>query len=577
MLNLTKNRNSGRSAGLLILLLLFAYNAGAQVQWKFKKFSKEVEDRIELPYGGMKLWLFEKDSQWGLYDEETEKQVVPPKYDMVLPGVESGFYYVFQNGFVGFYAQNGGEIISPDEFQQLQLVMDTSGVYFLQHAREITRHSGSYTTHTTEYRSFELLKNGQSQWTAREVPRNPLIRGNSKVEIKNDVKLIHDDQWIHHYSYILETDAKKDFTSPVNYFKVVDQQSGVISIDKKRYLIPPEYAEITWQEDYFRASAYTMDNPINPLAYALVESIFTTDFQLIESPPAGYAGLILGGGYYTHDMDGKTVVLYDSTGNKSFTIDDYGAYPEEVLTIADKYYLACCPENVEEEEMRVFRQSVYNRGGQLQKTSKFRFEQLYEDKGLAITSILSPEVESFDLVFGLYDLRKDEFMISPEYEELYGIPIKNSLAEIPDPGCDIFFTGKMDETYYSWDCRGEPITTETAYVSGEIYEVEALESLETTSDSLSTTHIIEDPLNDYTYGDLGYYNARIEDTWRDLIIYRCTHEYDDDKQVFFALGDSSQLFLAPEFTSIRFDKADKTVHLEYKSKTYIFPVSRYGR
>lgn len=574
MMNITKKRHFERLTGVLLLLLPFT--AGAQTPLGFKQFSRHVDDKIELPYQGKQLWLFKKDSLWGLYDEEAEQQLVPPDYDMVLPGIESVFYYVIRDHFVGFYALNGGEIIAPNEFEQLQLVVDTSGVYFLQHVKDITKQDKYYTTHTTETRSFELFQDDQSLWASREVSAPPLIRDNSRVKIHDGVKRIQEDQWIHQHAYLQKADDKGWWGSPINFLKVADQQSSVVAIQEKRYLIPTEYAEITWQTDYFQAKSYTSDNPINPLGYAAVESIFTTDFQWIASPPAGHAGLIMGGGYYTHDMAGTTVTLYDSLGKQLFTIDDFEGYPQEVLAVGDKYYLACCPENVEEEEMRVFRQSIYNREGQRQKTSKFRFEEIDEDKGLAIASVLSPEVGSFELNYGVYDLKQNEFMIRPEYEQLVHIAFENSLVEVPDPGCDSYFSGTLNETSFFWDCRGKRFAAQADFVSGQGYVVEVLEKPEVNSDSSSVTHIIEDAFNDLTAGDIGYYHASIEDTYRGLIIYRCIHAYNKEA-VYFALGDHSQLILAPGFTSIHFQKDNETVHLEYEDQTYVFPISRYEK
>ncbi|XOV94899.1 MAG: hypothetical protein ACFHWX_09355 [Bacteroidota bacterium] len=566
-----------RSLVVLLLFLSHLFTINAQTPWSFKKFRKEVDDMIALPYSGKKLWLFKMSGLWGLYDEEGEQQLVPPEYQMVLPAVESTYFYIIRDNFVGFYVLNGGEILPPDQFKQLQVVIDSSGTYYLQNTTHVEKESGYYTTHTTEYQSFRLEQDEQKSWSLRQVSQNPFLRKNDKVKIKDEIEWIREDEWVHHYSYIKKADDTGSLLSPINYFEVADQQSGVISIEKKRYLIPPNYAEITWHDDYFKARSYTMINPINPLAYAVVESIFTTDFQLIESPPGGYVGLIRGDGYYTHDLDGTTVTLYDPVGKQLFTIEEFDGYPNEVLSIGERYYIACCPENMEEEEMRVFRQNIFSKDGQLLHKSKFRFERILENEELAIVSVINPTGD-FDLMYGLYDLTENEFLINPEYEQLQRIRTRNSLLEVPNPDCDSYFIGNLNETVYLWDCTGKAFSGVVDYVSGETYDVDELEkSPESNSSSSEVTHIIEDPMNDFTMGDIGYYNATIEDSWRELTIYRCTHEYDDDKKVFFALGDKSTLILAPEFTSIRFHRANKTVELMYNDETYIFPVSRYEK
>jgi hypothetical protein len=109
--------------------------------------------------------------------------------------------------------------------------------------------------------------------------------------------------------------------------------------------------------------------------------------------------------------------------------------------------------------------------------------------------------------------------------------------------------------------------------------MEKLQNPEKNSDSSwRVTHIIEDPFNDLTMGDIGYFNASIEDTYCGLIIYKARHEYRDESFT-YGLGyeGSDQLILAPEFKLIRFNKSHQTIELVYKDKTYIFPLSRYEK
>ena len=277
-------------------------------------------------------------------------------------------------------------------------------------------------------------------------------------------------------------------------------------------------------------------------------------------------------------MKGTKVTLYDTSAVKLFTVLDSGGYPEEIFSMGGSYYLACCPDNEEEMEMRVFKQSIYNRKGQLINNSKFGFEQIYEEKGRAIVSVIDPHNE-FGLLFGVFNLINNQFLIPPEYTEMYLLEIRHSLTEIPDKTCDYYFKSNYSGEDLLWDCEGRVFSGVAEYVSGEGLEVEKLKNPEKHGgSSWMVTHIIEDTFNDLTMGDIGYINASIEDTYGDLIIYKARHEYHDE---FFTYGlgyeDSAKLILAPEFRFIRFDKAQQTIELNHKNKTYIFPLSRYEK
>lgn len=566
-----------RTFFISLLTLICCAHIEAQSKWSFRKFRREVDGKKELPYKGKQLWLFEKNGGWGLYDAETEQQLVPPDYDMVLPTIESIFFYVIRDNFVGFYAINGGELIPPDQFRQLQLSRNASGQYFVRNAKDIVKENHGYTIYTTKFRTFELLESAQKTWSVKEMTRGrPNLRTGSEVRIEDKVKWLREDQWIHHHTYIKSPPNENIGNINTHYFSVADQQSGVISVKSKTYLIPPEYAEIDWRDGYFQALSYTMNNAIDPLAYANVESIYTSDFRLIKSPPAGYAGLINGGGYYTYDVTGTQVILFDSLAEKIVSINDSKGPPDDILSIGDKYYLACFADGDEEIEMRVFNQNIYDKEGHLIAHSKFGFEQIYEDKGIAIVSVINP-LKEYGLLFGVYDLENNQFLVPPGYTELYLMNTKNSLTEVPAETCDYYFLSKQDGKDLLWDCKGWGFAGVAAYVSGEGLEVSALEkAYKYGESSWMVTHNIEDPFNKESYGDLGYFHASIEDTYRGLVIYKAMHEYQDESFT-YGLGyeDSDQLILAPEFKSIRFDKTRQTVELVYKDETYIFPLSRY--
>lgn len=158
---------------------------------------------------------------------------------------------------------------------------------------------------------------------------------------------------------------------------------------------------------------------------------------------------------------------------------------------------------------------------------------------------------------------------------------KETLSLCSDGACIYYYEASVDENRFYFDKDGKTLSDgiELA-ISGSNYGLTPIAEQNAVDvwgerDSFRATHIVglRDELN---FGMEGF-EARIIDTYQDLVIYE-TYS-DDTQQINYGLAyqEGTYSILAPSFEMIEFDTNSDQVKLTYKDKEYVFPISRYTK
>lgn len=542
----------------------------AQTEWSFKKFNKQSGKVVSLPYSLDKFWLFEKKGSWGLYSETLEKVLVPPNYDLVLPSLEKGFFYIISGQSVGIYCSvNQAELIKP-EFAYLQFLQDEEGKLYIKDTETILNEGGGVNDFYSEQSDTYLLTQSPSNgiWSIGEDLLERDLKLKDEKLHKDNVFFHKDNDWIHNHTRL---EIKKKEDSPGYILADVMEESGIISAFDKTYRIPSRYYAIREGSTFIeidKVGELELDYfpPISTL-----KGMYTLNYRLIGDPQKGHnGGVIRGGGFYFHGS--KVLKLFDQEGSLVTVINNFDNRIGGILILNDKYYVAYETSWGDTDTPGQF---IYSMNGELINKLHFSFESIYEDVNTASVSVTDP-LNTDEALQGILDLSNDQMLIEPRYDWIGKGDYMKTLFSCPDGGCDYYYGAYLDGNRFYFDKGGNTLNEGVELeVGGGDYQLTPLneESAgnEQERDSSMATHEV-------MFGDgEAYFEARMIDTYLDLAIYETSSE--DTQQINYGLANqkAGYFMMAPNFEMIEFEKNSDQVKLTYKDKEYVFPIGRYKK
>ena len=566
---------------LLFLFILNSFYCASAQEWSFKKFNKQVENKIKLHYSIDELWLFENEGRWGIYNQSKSAQMVPPLYDLVLPTLNADIFYVTKGDFVGLFSLNGGELLPPNRFENLKLLSSESGELFVRNEKKIYQEEYGYTTIHTEYTDYSLNTSSDDTWSV--VKTNARFRIQSETNLHEDGLEQFKDHWKHRHGHLeIEMIEMDGFAKPGYILTNTIQQSSIISRDRK-YLIPPRYFGIRDRGSFIEVMTAKpqSEEPSQNINFTK-KGLFTPGYMKVIAPIDGYVGDIWTGGYYAH-TDSSELRIFDNVGSIVFVIPDFKEYIEYITLHKEKYYIAC--NSMDGMEMSIYDQHIYTMSGDFINMVPLSFFYL-EGAGIIVpVEKIDPDGD-YDLVYGLFDLNKSMMVGEASYDDATHRDYKNTLTltTIEDQDCKYYSDMVKDGVHFYFNCKGDTISVTDLDVNGRDYQIVAAEKESSrmdfhespTSPFIHTHVIYYSPPDDY-YGYGPGLAAVIEMEYQGLAIFKIYSEYSNDIAYGLAYPDEDQMILAPVFEKIVFDKEGKYLKLIYNSKEYIFSLDRYEK
>lgn len=389
----------------IILNFVLINSASAQTKRTFKKLNRQSEKVVLLPYSLDRFWLFEKKGSWGLYSETQEKVLVPPNYDLALPTLEKGLFYIISGQSAGIYSSaDQTELLKPG-FSNLKFLQDEEGRLYIEDTETVLNEGdGVDDFYAGEFYSERddtyLLAQSPSSgiWSIGEGLLERDLNLKDENLRKDNVMFYKENDWIHNHTRL---EIKKKEHSPGFILTDVMEESGIISAFDKTYRIPSRYYDIRERSTFIRVNKVgELELDYYP-PISTLKGMYTLSYRLIGDPQKGHrGGTIRDGGFYFYGN--SALKLLDSAGSIVTEIKDSNSRIQGISELNGKYYIASDSYG---DQIDVYNQDIYSRDGQFIKLLRFEFESIYKDANSAkVSMIIGPWNEIGE---NILDLRND--------------------------------------------------------------------------------------------------------------------------------------------------------------------------
>ncbi len=435
-------------------------------------------------YNDNSYWLKQINGKVGMESNEGVT-IVPSDYELVLPSLIAEFSFVVKNGQLGLY----------DNIKKVEITFTSKYV-----AQEVYPMGNDeyllYYLQNTSY-GFEM----KEAWKlVRDADGNVAISKPGDFDepivpqtgfYHNGIAKIGSVHYAHFYSHVAwSTDYGPEFGEhePKLQLDKGIQKSGVIAIDRMEFVIPNNYAELTLAHDdvenalstaYIKVisvdgldelegdwllSEEEKEDPEKRYRYGL----YNTDYKTIIYPQSAYLYPILNGGFYKDRSDiNKPLELFSAIGEVLLKLDSFQNKVSNIVSSPNYIYVGSAGASETDMEMQIDHFSVFNKEGQFEKNTRFRFENILQ-KDLALVS-LTRSAESYDLVYGIYDLATASFKLEPKYHSILLNYYKDGLLNCPTDACSYYLIASDRNTSIYLDQNFIPFEPEWA-IKGDIYD-----------------------------------------------------------------------------------------------------------
>jgi hypothetical protein len=542
-------------------------------------------------YNEKSNWLVEKDGKLGL-NSKRGGEIVPTKYDLVLPALQNEFSFIVKEGMLGLYDNIAHkELIVVEYYDIMRLHSVDENVWILHYNKD----PEYFLTDNRKYMiTKELDGSIQIQLVRRTAYDKSLSYHNNFGLQKLDS--LH---YIHLYTHV---ETEKDSINLLdNTYNVLleetIQKTGLFSLNEKVFVIPPEYYEIEllWDMDSFELPIYypfynvmqldktTFDKKnknyqaIKPYDELLYTGLFNMDFKLVVAPQSAIYYPLRYGGFYRWNND--SLYVMNEKGEVNFKLGDV---PENLYTVEvfnNKYYLAYNPcDDVNYEINTNFcTYKIYNQKGEFLKEESLSIEASTKIPNVFI--VLKQDSNNvWEYNTGIYDFSESKYIVAPEYEYIDHVYYYEGLVKCETNNCSYYYAlSKNDEITYL-DEYLRPFIRETV-VSGNYNDWKYCDGffIDLTLDTIKT-NVIEFPsfgennesIN-YKLGPLykcdefeefelyGYRYDSINEI--EIIILFDIKDIDTQKSPYYALKFKKQdkLLLPPAFEKMEINREKHTL------------------
>lgn len=561
-----------------------------------------IENYIPLQYESRKLWMFESDGKWGIYDDALKGILVPAAYDAVLPTLIRDLYFFTDSTEVGVYDVQNQKELYRGTVRDLNIQLNESEELILVAGIE------DYHYNTTSYfTEAYLIKDGQLMEVSRS--RSPYANDFSPYDdrplYKNKIALLDNNIIAHGYTFI-DWSSVTDMMNGEEQIKYLlkrnIQHDSYLSLKDMSFIIPPVYVQIDDRGDYYsgvnvRELPEGSKNKQDFFTFSALDKNFNTIISSSkrELLPVKY------GGFYSSMMNAEdSISIYNTQGAfltklktdqpiyTAWQLRDYiilGIYSGGMLT-----------------EMGLSSPHIYDLQGNLLKKETFGLEDIDPNSNTAMISIERSESPPF-FYNGIYDLKKLKMAIQPEYDWIKLMPYASTLIPCSDSvNCKSLYIGSKSDEIFLFSTAFQPIdykaeyedvyllskTTHDGYTHPKVTPVKPDEAdfkqfeLRNLAIKYKVTGIFSKDDGDEEYqGGWGEEQAT-EDRWAVV-----SDEYEDlevlaiyekaDQPPVFGLREkgSSDFLLKPIFTSMEFNHTTHTLELRWGEKSRSLSLVRF--
>lgn len=414
-------------------------------------------------YSGRNYWIVEKDGLKGLM-AKNKKLIVPIAYDLVLPAYQQEFSFVLKNGNLGLYDNvMHQEIVMVENQTIMNLYESDNNTYLLVFGKE-------YDDYTSNKMYYVLKRNGLNVINPIKKPYAYL---SSDQNIKNGLEKTKSSKIIHQFSQLGYDEKEK-----ISLEKSI-QKTGVYSLMLDKFVIKPQFLSIERSYiynlsgrvvyyNYYSASQLTLEQKKTNQT-AILYGLYSMDLQELVPLKAERTEPSGSGGYYRISAN-QSLLVFSKHGKLMLTLPNVNSEVISVDVVGDLFYLGFDYDDWGvnmEMTMDLKEYHIYNKDGKLLKQEKFEIDFTFDTHPVKHVTVQDPKDE-WEFLKGLFNFKKCEYQILPEYNQIRKIYYKEELIKCNENNCSHYYKLTKGDDHTFVDQNFKALTPQRA-ISKDVF------------------------------------------------------------------------------------------------------------